>query len=85
MSDDTSVDYSADIDWIEEAITKKYFKYYEFENFSNIQEIGSGGFGKVFRASWKNAEQYFALKTFFNFDNATIKAIAREVNYIYCI
>ncbi|EXX60336.1 uncharacterized protein OCT59_011511 [Rhizophagus irregularis] len=79
MSDDTSVDYSADIDWIEEAITKKYFKYYEFENFNNIQEIGSGGFGKVFRASWKNSGQYLALKTFFNFDDATIKGIAREL------
>ncbi|CAB5392130.1 unnamed protein product [Rhizophagus irregularis] len=46
MSDDTSVDYSADIDWIEEAITKKYFKYYELENFNNIQEIGSGGIAR---------------------------------------
>ncbi|PKC67657.1 kinase-like protein [Rhizophagus irregularis] len=73
------VDYTTDIDWLEEAIAKKYFKYYEFENFSNIQEIGYGGFGKVFRASWKSSGQYLALKTFFNFDDATIKAISREL------
>ncbi|GBC05704.1 hypothetical protein RclHR1_06390004 [Rhizophagus clarus] len=79
MSFNTDVDYSTDIYWLEEAIAKKYFKYYEFESFSNIQEIGSGGFGKVFRANWKNSEQYVALKTFFNFNDATITGIAREL------
>ncbi|EXX58675.1 hypothetical protein RirG_195780 [Rhizophagus irregularis DAOM 197198w] len=79
MSQYNDVDYTTDIDWLEEAIAKKYFKYYEFENFSNIQEIGTGGFGKVFRASWKSSGQYLALKTFFNFDDATIKAISREL------
>ncbi|PKY55458.1 hypothetical protein RhiirA4_474928, partial [Rhizophagus irregularis] len=43
--------------WIEEAISKKFFKYYEFEQFYNIQEIGSGGFGKVYRANWKNSHK----------------------------
>ncbi|PKY60047.1 hypothetical protein RhiirA4_550541, partial [Rhizophagus irregularis] len=40
--------------WIEEAISKKLIKYYEYKQFYNIQEIGSGGFGKVYRANWKN-------------------------------
>ena len=39
------------INWIEEAITKKHIKYYEYSHFINIQEIGSGAFGKVFRAN----------------------------------
>src|SRR5687767_5930489 len=73
------------INWIEEAITKEYFKFYEYEHFSDIQQIGFGGFGKVFRANWKNLEQYLALKSFFNLDNITAKEIVREVitKYIY--
>ncbi len=67
------------INWIEEAITKKHIKYYEYDHFSNIQEIGSGAFGKVFRANWKNSEQYLALKSFFNLNNTTVKEIVCEV------
>ena len=52
------------INWIEEAIAKKHIKYYEYDHFSNIQEIGSGRFGKIFCANWKNFEHYLALKSF---------------------
>jgi SPX domain protein involved in polyphosphate accumulation len=71
------------INWIEEAITKEYFKYYEFNHFSNLQEIGFGGFGKVYRANWKSSPNYLALKSFFNFNNATIKEMIKEVIIIY--
>ncbi|CAB4379571.1 unnamed protein product [Rhizophagus irregularis] len=67
------------INWIEEALTKEYFKYYEFENFKHIQEIGSGTFGKVYRANWKNFEHYLALKSFFKPSNITIKEIVNEL------
>src|SRR3954452_12937953 len=68
------------IDWIEEAISKKYFKYYEYEHFSNIQEIGTGGFGKVYRANWKNSPGYLALKSLSNLnDDITVKETVREV------
>ncbi|CAB4379479.1 unnamed protein product [Rhizophagus irregularis] len=50
------------INWIEEAINKKHIKYYEYENFKNIQEIGSGTFGKIFRANWKCFDHYLALE-----------------------
>ena len=73
------------INWIEEAITKKHIKYYEYDRFSNIQEIGSGAFGKVFRANWKNFENYLALKSFFNFNKATVKEIVHEVIIKYII
>ncbi|CAB4442931.1 unnamed protein product [Rhizophagus irregularis] len=66
------------INWIEEAVSKEYYRLYEHENFSNIQKIGTGGFGKVYRASWKNS-QYFALKTFFNLDDVTAKEIVHEL------
>ena len=67
------------VDWLEEAIAKKHLKYYEYKYFSNVQEIGSGGFGKVFRANWKNFKSYFALKSFFNLNNITVKEIVREL------
>ncbi|GBC31259.2 kinase-like domain-containing protein [Rhizophagus irregularis DAOM 181602=DAOM 197198] len=66
------------INWIEEAVSKEYYRLYEHENFSDIQKIGTGGFGKVYRASWKNS-QYFALKTFFNIDDVTAKEIVHEL------
>ncbi|GBB93164.1 hypothetical protein RclHR1_02120016 [Rhizophagus clarus] len=67
------------INWIEGAITKNYFKHYEYKHFSDIQEIGSGGFGKVYRANWKNSDKYFALKSFFNLNNTTVKEIVNEL------
>jgi hypothetical protein len=67
------------INWIEEAIAKDYFKNYEYSHFSNFQEIGFGGFGKVYRANWKSSHNYLALKSFFIFNNTTIKEIVNEV------
>jgi SPX domain protein involved in polyphosphate accumulation len=80
----TSVEFTENsnnewINWIEEAIAKDYFKYYELNHFSNFQEIGFGGFGKVYRANWKSSPNYLALKSFFNFNNVTIKEIVKEV------
>ncbi|CAB4379672.1 unnamed protein product [Rhizophagus irregularis] len=65
--------------WIDEAITKKLIKYYKFEHFHNVEEIGCGGFGKVYRANWKNSHKYLALKSFFNFNDITVKAIVHEI------
>src|SRR5438552_16158933 len=72
------------IDWIEEAIVKNYFKHYEYDHFSNIQEIGSGGFGKVYCANWEYSRKHFALKSFSNFNNVTVKEIVNEVIILYC-
>ena len=69
------------INWIEEAIVKEHLKYYEYNQFNNIQEIGAGGFGKVCRANWKNSKKTFALKSFFNLNNVTMKEIVSEVIY----
>ncbi|GBC20658.2 kinase-like domain-containing protein [Rhizophagus irregularis DAOM 181602=DAOM 197198] len=65
--------------WLEEAIAKNYFKYYEYNHFNNIEEIGSGSFGKVYRAKWKSSHSYLALKTFFNFNNITTKEVVNEL------
>jgi len=65
--------------WIEDAISKKLIKHYEFEHFHDINEIGSGGFAKVYRANWKNFHKYYALKSFFNFNDSTVREIVHEV------
>ena len=67
------------VNWLEEAIAKDYFKYYEYKYFYNIQKIGTGGFGVVYRANWKNSEQYIALKSFSNLNDVTVKEIVHEV------
>ncbi|EXX68524.1 uncharacterized protein OCT59_024228 [Rhizophagus irregularis] len=67
------------VNWVEEAVDKEYFKFYEYNQFNNIQHIGTGGFGKVFRANWKNSEKQFALKSFFSLDKITVKEIVREL------
>ena len=67
------------INWIEEAISKKHIKHYEYKYFRNIQEIGIGGFGKIYRANWKNTKQYLVLKSLFNLDNVAAKELVREV------
>ena len=78
MSNNTVIENSNEwINWIEEAISEKRIKYYEYEHFSNMQKIGSGGFGKVYRANWKS-HRYYALKSFFDLDNA-VKEIVHEV------
>ena len=82
MSDDIEMqnaESTNEWNWIEEAIRNKSLKYYEFKHFHNIQLIGSGGFGKVYRANWKNLEHHLALKSFFNLDNITINEIVHEV------
>ncbi|CAB5350360.1 unnamed protein product [Rhizophagus irregularis] len=58
--------------WIEEAISKKHIKYYNYKDFFNSEVIGSGGFGKVYRANWKNSRNILALKSFRDSTNKNI-------------
>ncbi|POG75265.1 kinase-like domain-containing protein [Rhizophagus irregularis DAOM 181602=DAOM 197198] len=67
------------VNWIEEVVDKEYFKFYEYKQFNNIQYIGTGGFGKVYRANYKNSGKLFALKSFLNLNNITVKEIVREL------
>ncbi|CAB4438315.1 unnamed protein product [Rhizophagus irregularis] len=55
------------------------FKQKKYENFKNVQEVGSGAFGKVFRANWKNFGHYLALKSFYNLNDITLKEIVNEL------
>jgi len=72
------------IDWLENSIADEYFTYYEYSDFKNLQPIGNGSFGKVTRANWKNADRFFALKSFNNnnFNNnkkVTLNEVVNEV------
>ncbi|GBC04391.1 hypothetical protein RclHR1_05660006 [Rhizophagus clarus] len=73
-----ATDNSKEINWISDAISKNYLKYYEFNNFNNIQEIGSGNFGKIYRANWKNSHKCIVLKSFSNVDRVTVKETLYE-------
>ena len=79
IKSDVIVNSNEWIDWIEEAISNKHIKYYEYKYFSNIEEIGSGGFGNVYRVNWKNNNKHLALKSFFGSSNITAKEIVHEV------
>ncbi|PKY24044.1 kinase-like protein [Rhizophagus irregularis] len=63
------------INLIEEHISKKHIKCYEYNNFSNLKVIGTGGFGKVYRANWKSSHSTLALKPF---NDATADKIVYE-------
>ena len=81
MSDDSNEMQTANkwIDWIDDAISKKHIKYFEYEHFYNIQKISQGAFGKVYRANWRNWDQYLVLKSLFGLDNNVVKEIVHEV------
>ncbi|POG63000.1 hypothetical protein GLOIN_2v1485008 [Rhizophagus irregularis DAOM 181602=DAOM 197198] len=66
------------IDWLEKSIANEYFNYYEYSEFNNLCPIGSGSYGIVVRANWKNTENLFALKTF-NLDKTTLKEVINEI------
>jgi hypothetical protein len=79
MFNNTENNNSKWVSWIGEAISKKHLKYYEYDYFSNVQVVGSGGYGKIYRANWKNSDQHFALKEFIKLENAVVKEIVHEV------
>ncbi|RIA86743.1 kinase-like domain-containing protein [Glomus cerebriforme] len=66
-------------DWIEEAASKKNIKYYEYKYFQNIEKIGIGTFGNIYRANWKESENYLVLRSFLNFDDTIIEEIVHEL------
>lgn len=65
--------------WVEEAISKNRIKYYEYNHFCNIKEIGTGSFGRVLQANWKNTQKHLALKSLANVNQTIIKEIVDEV------
>ncbi|RGB22269.1 kinase-like domain-containing protein [Rhizophagus diaphanus] len=80
MSNKTDLKKSKDyIKWLEKSISNEYFNFHDYSEFSNFSPIGSGAFGSVVRANWKNTDKFFALKTF-NYDKITLKEVVNEKN-----
>ncbi|CAB4403916.1 unnamed protein product [Rhizophagus irregularis] len=69
------------IDWIEKAIEEEYLQYYDYKQFSDIRQVGTGGFGTVFRANLKNSGQQFALKSF-KLNNTSKEEIINELKIL---
>jgi hypothetical protein len=67
------------INWIEDAISKNLIKYFEHDRFYNFKDIHSGRNEKISRANWKNFQESFALKIFYDLNKITIKEIVHEV------
>ncbi|PKB97497.1 kinase-like protein [Rhizophagus irregularis] len=69
------------IDWLEKSIADEYINYYAYSEFKNLKPLGSGLYGSVSRANWKNTDGFFALKTFNN-DKITLKEIKLQKELI---
>ena len=63
----------------EKSIEQEHITYYEHLDFKNLQPIGSGSYGNVVRANWKN-NRIYALKSFNN-DKITLKEVVNEVQF----
>ena len=64
---------------LDEAIRNEHINLYKHNNFKNIQKIGSGGFGKIYKAIF-NDDVTFALKSYKS-GTENIKEVVNEVNY----
>ncbi|GBC52943.2 kinase-like domain-containing protein [Rhizophagus irregularis DAOM 181602=DAOM 197198] len=79
MSNKTDLKKSKDyIKWLEKSISNEYFNFHDYSEFSNLSPIGSGSYGSVVRANWKDTDKFFALKTF-NHDKITLKEVVNEI------
>jgi hypothetical protein len=52
------------IEWIEEAVSKKFFKYYEYKDFHNKKIIGKGGLWKSLSRKLEKFGTIFRIKIF---------------------
>ena len=77
-SDDTEIkDSDYYVNWLENSISEEHIVYYEYSDFKIFQQIGSGSYGTVVLANWKN-DRLYVLKSFNN-DKITLKEVVNEV------
>ncbi|KAF0552253.1 calmodulin-dependent protein kinase [Gigaspora margarita] len=69
-------------DLIQKCLVEGQIKFYEYTRFKDIELIGEGGYGKVYRATFKDNEITVALKSFKG-NHVTIKEIVNELK-LHC-
>ncbi|KAF0529558.1 kinase-like protein [Gigaspora margarita] len=72
-------------EWLEKAISDGHINYIEYNKFTDRIEIGTGGFGKVFKYEWKDSSLIVALKSLRvdkNIDENIIKDFINELKLI---
>ncbi|RGB37185.1 kinase-like domain-containing protein [Rhizophagus diaphanus] len=66
--------------WSEDGIAKGYINYHGYNEFQNINCIGTGGFGKVYQATWESSDTVVALKSLQNNGKDNVK-----LNYLFIL
>ncbi|CAG8632088.1 17351_t:CDS:2 [Gigaspora margarita] len=69
-------------DLIQKCLVEGQVKFYEYTRFKDIELIGEGGYGKVYRATFKDNEITVALKSFKG-NHVSIKEIVNELK-LHC-
>ncbi|RIB28974.1 kinase-like domain-containing protein, partial [Gigaspora rosea] len=69
-------------DLIQKCLVEGQVKFYEYTRFKDIELIGEGGYGKVYRAIFKDNEITVALKSFKG-NHVSIKEIVNELK-LHC-
>ncbi|RIB06901.1 kinase-like domain-containing protein [Gigaspora rosea] len=64
-------------DLIQKCLNEERIQFYEYYRFEDFKLIGEGGFGKVYRATFRNNEISVAIKSFKS--NVPIKEIVKEL------
>ncbi|KAF0550658.1 kinase-like protein [Gigaspora margarita] len=73
------------VEWLEKTISDGHINYLEFDRFTEPTEIGSGGFGKVFKYEWKDSYLTVALKCLkvnISIDEKAIKGFINELKLL---
>ncbi|KAF0539143.1 kinase-like domain-containing protein [Gigaspora margarita] len=68
-------------DLIQKCLNEERIKFFEYYRFKDFKLIGEGGFGKVYRATFKKNEISVAIKSFKS--NVPIKEIVKELK-LHC-
>ncbi|RIB24956.1 kinase-like domain-containing protein [Gigaspora rosea] len=72
-------------EWLEKAISDGHINYLEYNKFTDPTNIGSGGFGTVYKYEWKDCELAVALKCLkvdTNLDQNIIRDFIRELKLL---
>jgi hypothetical protein len=70
------------INWLKKSIEEEHIVYYEYSDFEILRSVGSGSYGNVECANWKN-HRLFALKSFNNYnDKTTLEQVVHEVRHL---